>query len=92
MKYTPEGLPFITKATTKVYLRDLSKRKNEDSREEFETESLNRITKDNPNLDKIIDMYLLDEQSSEKCQGFIAGAMHVYELLRRQAESNKMEE
>ncbi len=91
-RYTPEGLPVLAQDTIDLFFRD-----NEQfDREGFESvlKNIERLTghlsSTNPQVTKALDRFA-DEYCSDRFATYLAG-VYVYELLKRQAEVNKLEE
>lgn len=90
-KQTQEGLPIVTQDIANLLARDLVGQ-NPISNEDLIT----KIDTDNP----IITKYILGTASNIQQRGVpsgvvqeaILGMLNVYELLRRQADANKLEE
>jgi|TARA_Y100000310_G_C20257529_1_gene612065 hypothetical protein len=90
-KHTQEGLPMVTQDIANLLARDLVGQ-NPISNEDLIT----RIDTENP----IITKYILGTASNiqqigvprDVVQEAILGMLNVYELLRRQADANKLEE
>ena len=88
--YTPEGLPVVKEGIIDVYLRDIERSTIENTKARLAESVLRRIIHDNPQIDKAINRYLIYSPRKDG-EVFLSGAMMVYELLRRQSESNKLE-
>ena len=84
-KLTPEGLPVVTEHTGHSLNHDVS------SSASFSlAETYNRIRVYNPVLAEIIDVFA--KQFDEETRGVARAKMiGIYELLRRQAEANQLE-
>jgi hypothetical protein len=106
-KYTPEGLYVVTQEVIDVFNRDLSKRHSEglDSQIDFHQEFGERILKEDKDAGTffaLIDYIMEDDPENldedfEEINGrnldayMLNGAAFMYEILRRQAETYKME-
>jgi len=88
-RYTPEGLPIISLATAEVWLRDFLAKVSQgvDMTGEMERNMVN----DNPRINDIIDT-CLNAKGLERMDNFYLGFLVVYDLLRRQAEANRLED
>ncbi len=91
-QYTPEGLPVVKEGIIDVYLRDIKRSEIEGAEERLAESILGKLIRDNPLIGNAINRYLyLIDCPRKEGEVFLSGAMMVYELLRRQAESNKLE-
>ncbi len=99
LKYTPEGLPVVSPETILSFLYKDFKKLHPKTREVREieeglTKMLNSIQEGNPELTRMMleSMSLLEINKETRLYrtGLIHGAYLIYELLRRQAEANKM--
>ena len=93
-KYTPEGLPVMTKSTLEMYFIEEERldKENEDSFLKTLEKRADEVFSKNPLLEPALSRfcktYSLDEMETE----FIKGAgVFVYELLKRQAQINNLE-
>lgn len=93
-KYTLEGIPVLKKGILETFIRDMSVRKEEGTIKDYHNEIVERIKKSNP-------LYLDYCDSLGKCYAYktkeeivalLVGLIIGYETLRRQGESNKLEE
>lgn len=95
-KYTPEGLPVVCEDIVDMYIRDLQKRVNEGSESVFDyaSEKMNQILKkENSNFVKLL-KHFKEKEYPTPCHfnAFCFGLFSAYELLKTQAETNKLEE
>src|SRR3989344_3512367 len=91
-KYTPEGLPVVTKETI-LSLRDIIKREIKKDRCEFLVRSfLYRLKEENLLVLKLVGDFVIESLKDEDLKNeYFSGAFITYESLRRQYASNKLE-
>jgi len=85
-RYTTEGLPIVSEATAEVWLRDYKNRSSQ-NRDMF-GEIERKIVSDNPRIQEVIDIC----RGISGTENFYLGFLVAYDLLRRQAEANKLAE
>jgi len=91
-KYTPNGLPVITQDTIDLFFRDNA----QIDREGFDSvlKNIERLTEHlsstNPHITKALDRFA-QEYGANRFESYLGG-IFVYELLKRQAEVNRLEE
>jgi len=92
---TKDGLPTVSTKTIEIFLRDVSKRGDEgtDSHRKHIHDLVKELSKKNLKLMEFWVAYMIVHKLEEKgiARDYMSGAMATYELLRRQAESDKME-
>jgi hypothetical protein len=89
-RYTPEGLPKPSTYLVEVFFRDYFKRAKEGTATKFFEEIALRIKDTNPGLSSFFDK-LFTGMDSKKAESYAMGAGCMYELLRRQAESDQLD-
>ena len=89
--YTPDGLPVVSEDQVKSYLAHLERLKQEGTLGEYTVELFERLEEDNPELVYSI-AAAIDALPAELAEEVGAHLFGVYELLRRQAEANKLAE
>ena len=86
-EYTIDGLPVVSEDTIRA-LNDILLR----SGKQFISGFRDYLSKENPNLVRIMDDFLNNEAGSvDFLYGFISGMHIMYESLRRQSAANKLE-
>jgi len=89
---TPEGLPVISYNLLQSYLRDFERETTDPKkRAKFEQEMTDRISEENPRLMKYI-RGLTSHAPRGENDVVIITALTIYDLLRKQTESNKLEQ
>jgi hypothetical protein len=91
VRNTPEGLPIVSEESWEVFERDIDMIMEEDRTSEYILEVLKRIRRDNPNLPKHLAIMSYQYESEDDLGIYSTGFATCYELLRRQAETNKFE-
>ena len=90
-KYTPGGLPIVTQETANMLARDLT-----GANPISDKDLAAIIYAENRFITTYISLTVLDVQrrgaSKDVVQATKLGMLNVYELLRRQADANKLEE
>ena len=94
-KYTPEGLPILTKETLGMHFVEEKKldRETDDGLIEVMERRAKEIFNENPVLEGALDKFCREynfEGMDEVCAQ--AAGVYVYQLMKRQAEVNKLEE
>ena len=88
-RYTPEGLPIVTLDSTRAYDEEI-KRTTPPS---FDENSLDSLRTENPHIFNYLEQKLVPHMSTEAGKlGITIGMSITYDLLRRQAIANKLEE
>ncbi len=91
-KYTSEGLPIVSQATMEVLARDLGARGLE-----YILQNLRRLVQTNVHAGQFLGIYsdviskIEGRDDTDFKKGLVMGYLCAYELLRRQAEANKLE-
>ena len=94
-KYDSNGLPNVTQETADTYLRDLAMLNVENRTEGFGKRYLTELFEANAGMKyffKTIQDSTKKNQSRGEWGSFLLGIIYTYELLRRQAESIKLDE
>ncbi|MAG16231.1 hypothetical protein CMO88_04170 [Candidatus Woesearchaeota archaeon] len=93
-EYTPEGLPVVTEATMRSYIRDLTRDGLEGNkplmngmRETFERDN-EELVKYTETVDELLQNSGVPKEITWQVVGFMTG---MYEIMRRQAEADKLE-
>lgn len=93
-KYTSEGIPILKKGILETFIRDMSVRKEEGTIQDYQDEIVERIRKSNPLYldccDSLEEYY--SYKTHEEIFALLNGLIIGYEIVRRQGESNKLEE
>lgn len=84
-KTTPEGLPIVTSETAEGLEGEVCKNYNE-----FSKRFTSALKRDNPEIEALLRRRYVQNGGGEYGQGMAEGAAWVYEVLRKQAESNRM--
>jgi hypothetical protein len=97
-KYTPEGLPILTRDTINMYFIEEKKLDREDDNSFFKTlerradETFSQNPLLEPALKRFCKEYGFNDSDAVEIENIKAAGVFVYELLKRQAEVNKLED
>lgn len=94
-KYTPEGLPILTKETLDMHFVEEKKldRESDDGLLKVMERRAKEIFDENPVLEEALDRFCREynfEGMDKVCAQ--AAGVYVYQLMKRQAEVNRLEE
>lgn len=87
-RLTPDGLPVVTQEVREVFIRDIYRRIHERTGIDFAIDICKRCQEENPEIYQLIQEVCGD--NGEERERVLCGFSFTYELLRRQAEANKM--
>jgi hypothetical protein len=87
-KYTPEGLPVVSKNTMEISKKEFSPEDIE-ALKKYSIECINRITESNPEVMNFMDN-VVSSMPYEHQPTVSLALVCLYELLRLQADANRM--